>query len=55
MTAKKLAMNKTSKYIFTYDKDEISRKSDKYLGILRSNFMGTEFMLYDKGENPKVT
>jgi tubby-related protein 1 len=24
-----------------------------YLGKLRSNFLGTEFYLYDNGENPK--
>ena len=30
------------------------KKSTKgYLGKLRSNFLGTEFYLYDNGDNPK--
>jgi len=39
----------------TYNKDELSRKSKFFLGIVRSNFIGTEFMIYSKGENPKLT
>jgi tubby-related protein 1 len=55
MTAKRLAMQKTAKYILSYDKTDLSRRSPKYLGLIRSNFLGTEFMVYDPGLNPKVT
>ncbi len=34
-------------------KDIFDRKSEFCLGKLRSNFFGTEFLLYDTGENPK--
>lgn len=30
-----------------------NKKSDSYIGKLRSNFMGTEFNIYDSGKNPK--
>ena len=30
-------------------------KSDNFLGKVRSNFMGTEFILYDSGLNPEKT
>jgi len=31
----------------------LEKKSSGYLGKVRSNFLGTEFHLYDTGENPK--
>jgi tubby-related protein 1 len=34
-------------------KDNLSKKSPDFLGKVRSNFLGTEFHLYDTGENPK--
>lgn len=55
MTGKKKAYNKTSNYLLSYKKDELKKKSLYYLGKLRSNFMGTEFNVYDGGENPKKT
>ena len=30
-------------------------ESNNYIGKLRSNFLGTEFMLYDKGLSPDET
>ena len=35
------------------DPDSIKRGTDAFIGKLRSNFMGTEFTLYDDGTNPK--
>jgi tubby-related protein 1 len=32
---------------------ELKTKSPAYMGKVRSNFMGTEFTVYDKGLNPK--
>lgn len=45
--------NTTPNYIFSLSKDIFDRKSEYCLGKLRSNFFGTEFLLYDSGENPK--
>jgi hypothetical protein len=32
---------------------DLSRKSDAYVGKCKSNFVGTEFTLWDSGSNPK--
>ena len=32
---------------------EIDKKNENYLGKVRSNFLGTEFIFYDNGDNPK--
>lgn len=53
MTAKKLAFNKTSHYALSLQKNEFKRGSKSYLGKCRSNFLGTEFHVYDDGMNPK--
>merc|ERR1712093_944146 len=33
--------------------DDLTRQSENFFGKLRSNFLGTEFSLYDKGVNPE--
>lgn len=64
MTGKKRSGNKTSNYLISYKKDELKKKSLYFLGKVRyinkkiplwtrSNFMGTEFQIYDGGQNPK--
>ena len=53
MFAKKCAKNKTSNYHITSEDGNASKESDGYLGKLRSNFLGTEFIVYDNGINPK--
>lgn len=55
LNAKKRSGNKTSNYMITLDQDNLKRKGKGYLGKLRSNFMGTEFNVYDPGENPGKT
>jgi len=35
------------------DKNKFDKKSVSYLGKVRSNFLGTEFNIFDTGENPK--
>lgn len=52
MSCKKRSGNKTSNYIIGMDKDNLDRKHPSFLGKVRSNFMGSEFHVYDKGENP---
>eukprot|EP00002_Diphylleia_rotans_P014780 TRINITY_DN2875_c0_g2_i1.p1 TRINITY_DN2875_c0_g2~~TRINITY_DN2875_c0_g2_i1.p1 ORF type:complete len:467 (+),score=124.74 TRINITY_DN2875_c0_g2_i1:90-1490(+) len=53
MSARKRKKSKSSNYLLSLDAEDMSRDSGNYMGKLRSNFMGTEFVLYDKGENPK--
>lgn len=43
---------RTSNYMITFDQ-KMNRKGGAYLGKVRSNFLGTEFNIYDWGENPK--
>lgn len=53
LNGKKRGGNKTSNYLITLDQDSLKKKGKGYLGKLRANFMGTEFVIYDQGENPK--
>lgn len=55
LTAKKRPKNKTSNYIIGSSRDKLTKKSPFFLGKLRSNFLGTEFNIYDNGNNPKNT
>jgi tubby and related proteins len=52
LCAKKRSANKTSNYIVSMEKKVYDKKSMGYVGKLRSNFVGTEFTLFDKGCNP---
>jgi len=51
--SKKRPNNKTSNYLISMNETDMSRDSDNYLGKLRSNFVGTEFQIFDDGDNPK--
>lgn len=44
--------SKTSNYLISLDEEDTSRNSGNYFGKLRSNFVGTEFTLFDKGAKP---
>jgi len=50
MCSKKKSLNKTSNYALYSNKDE---KKENFVGKVRSNFLGTEFLFYDTGVNPK--
>ena len=52
MIAKKRAYNYTSNYIVSMNRSKPEKKSGDFLGKVKSNFLGTEFVLYDSGENP---
>ncbi|CAD8076104.1 unnamed protein product [Paramecium sonneborni] len=54
MSAKKRACNNTSNYIISMSREDLE-KGDNFIGKVRSNFMGTEFILYDAGFNPDKT
>lgn len=53
MSGKKRAKNRTTNYVVTMDPKDYARESPNCLGKLRSNFIGTEFQIFDKGVNPK--
>ncbi|CAD8127882.1 unnamed protein product [Paramecium sonneborni] len=52
-SAKKVAMKTKSNYIISMDKKEFSINDSNFLGKVKSNFLGTEFILWDKGKNFK--
>ena len=35
------------------DQEKVGKSSAGYLGKVRSNFLGTEFSIYDNGSNPE--
>jgi len=52
MTSKKRTGNKSSNYLISMNRNDHDKKSDSILGKLRSNFLGTEYTIYDHGKNP---
>ena len=53
LAGKKRAGNRTSNYMITMNQKDFNTKSPAFLAKVRSNFLGTEFMMYDNGLNPK--
>lgn len=53
LASKKRTNNKTSNYLVTMDKRDLNRDSASFLGKVRSNFVGTEFTLFDDGASPE--
>lgn len=47
-----LVGNKTSNYLISMSRNDHDKNSYGILGKLRSNFLGTEYMIYDHGKNP---
>jgi len=39
--------------MITIEQKKFEKESNGYLGKVRSNFLGTEFYLFDSKENPK--
>ncbi|KAJ9453228.1 Tubby protein-like protein 1 [Diplonema papillatum] len=52
LAARKRKKNKTSNYLISMDLNDLQRNSGNFYGKVRSNFLGTEFTVYDKGEKP---
>lgn len=52
LTGKKRSGNTTSNYLISMDQEKVGKKSSGFLGKVRSNFLGTEFSIYDNGANP---
>ena len=52
LSARRRKKQKQSNYKVSLDREDLSRHSSNYFGKLKSNFMGTEFQMYDSGINP---
>lgn len=53
MSARKKGFNKSSNYCISLNQADPAKQDVNNLGKVRSNFMGTEFTIYDNGKNPK--
>ncbi|GFY89182.1 tubby like protein 10 [Actinidia rufa] len=47
LSAKRTRRTTCTEYVISMDIDNISRSSSTYIGKLRSNFLGTKFIMYD--------
>ncbi|KAM7478923.1 hypothetical protein LguiA_027136 [Lonicera macranthoides] len=47
LSAKRTRRTTCTEYVVSMDADNISRSSSTYIGKLRSNFLGTKFIIYD--------
>ncbi|KAJ8762103.1 hypothetical protein K2173_007169 [Erythroxylum novogranatense] len=47
LSAKRTRRTTCTEYVISMDADNISRSSNTYIGKLRSNFLGTKFIVYD--------
>merc|ERR1712070_1012019 len=52
LSARKRKKSKSRNYLVSLDEEDMSRQSGNFFGKLRSNFVGTEFTIYDKGVKP---
>ena len=50
---RKFASKSGSSYAVSMDRNDTNTKSEHYIGKVRSNFLGTKFVVYDDGQNPK--
>jgi len=55
MSSKKRSKKQSSNYLISVGRNDHNKGSDKIIGKLRSNFIGTEFQIYDNGKNPRET
>lgn len=53
MAGKRTMGSKSSNYHIAMDRIHFEATSSSYLGKVRSNFVGTEFTIYDNGVNPQ--
>ena len=52
LTSKKRKNKKTANYLISMGRNDFDKASDNIVGKLRSNFLGTDFQIYDAGRNP---
>lgn len=53
LAGRKRKKSTTSNYLISTDPTDLSRCGEAYIGKLRSNLLGTQFTLFDKGPNPR--
>ncbi len=53
MSARKRKKSKSSNYILSFDQEDTARFSANFAGKVRANFLGTEFVVFDKGQKPQ--
>ncbi|XP_053397011.1 tubby protein-like isoform X9 [Mercenaria mercenaria] len=53
LAGRKRKKSKTSNYLISTDPTDLTRGGEAFVGKLRSNLLGTQFTLFDSGENPK--
>ncbi|XP_041350577.1 tubby-related protein 3-like isoform X2 [Gigantopelta aegis] len=53
LAGRKRKKSATSNYLISTDPTDLSRGGESFVGKLRSNLLGTQFTLFDNGENPK--
>ena len=49
LTARKHKQKTTSNYVISLDSEDLKRESGAFFGKLRSNFVGSDFTIYDAG------
>eukprot|EP00210_Caulerpa_lentillifera_P001738 g1668.t1 len=52
LSARRRKKSKSSNYLVSLMEDDLARDSPYYFGKVRSNFIGTQFIIYDKGAKP---
>lgn len=53
LAARKRKKQTTSNYIISLDYEDLGRDSDNFFGKLRSNFVGTDFTIFDNGDKDR--
>lgn len=53
LAGKKKSGSATSKYVISTDANQMDKSVGGYLGKVRSNFLGTEFSIFDNGKGAK--
>eukprot|EP01116_Phalansterium_solitarium_P007786 TRINITY_DN206_c0_g1_i7.p1 TRINITY_DN206_c0_g1~~TRINITY_DN206_c0_g1_i7.p1 ORF type:complete len:565 (-),score=219.10 TRINITY_DN206_c0_g1_i7:494-2188(-) len=53
LAARKRTKKSAANYVISLDRKDLSRQSPNYVGKLRSNVLGTEWVFYDRGHNPE--
>ncbi|XP_046341990.1 tubby-related protein 3-like isoform X1 [Haliotis rufescens] len=53
LAGRKRKKSATSNYLISTDPTDLSRTGESFIGKLRSNLLGTQFTLFDNGDNPK--
>src|SRR5688500_15076634 len=48
LAGRKRKKSRTSNYLVSLDKEDLARGSGQYVGKVRANFVGTEYIFYDK-------